>query len=106
MYQPQWDVSGTIVGAEALLRWESGSLGPVSPGVFIPLAEETGQIHAVGEWVIESAAVLYLPLAQAQNLLLVVDQYFCQPIVVSPTCVLKTLLLIFIALRCLPSPSY
>ena len=55
VYQPQWDVSGTIVGAEALLRCESGSLGPVSPGVFIPLAEETGQIHAVGEWVIESA---------------------------------------------------
>ena len=55
VYQPQWDVSGKIVGAEALLRWESGSLGPVSPGVFIPLAEQTGQIHAVGEWVIESA---------------------------------------------------
>ena len=55
VYQPQWNVSGQIIGAEALLRWESGSLGSVSPGSFIPLAEQTGQIHAIGEWVIEAA---------------------------------------------------
>ncbi|WP_413429994.1 EAL domain-containing protein [Synechococcus sp. Cu2B8-bc1011] len=55
VFQPQWNVSGQIVGAEALLRWESPSLGPVSPGVFIPLAEQTGQIHSIGEWVIEAA---------------------------------------------------
>ena len=55
VFQPQWNVSGQIVGAEALLRWESASLGPVSPGVFIPLAEQTGQIHLIGEWVIEAA---------------------------------------------------
>ncbi len=55
VFQPQWNVSGQIVGAEALLRWESARLGPVSPGVFIPLAEQTGQIHLIGEWVIEAA---------------------------------------------------
>ncbi len=55
VFQPQWSASGQIVGAEALLRWESANLGPVGPGVFIPLAEQTGQILSIGEWVIEEA---------------------------------------------------
>jgi diguanylate cyclase (GGDEF)-like protein len=55
VFQPQVDVNGDLIGCEALLRWQSPELGPVSPGRFIPLAEETGQIHSIGAWVIETA---------------------------------------------------
>ncbi|MGU7772028.1 putative bifunctional diguanylate cyclase/phosphodiesterase [Burkholderia sp. MR1-5-21] len=55
-YQPVVDGrSGRTVGAEALLRWTSPDLGPLSPAEFIPVAEDTGQIVAIGQWVLETA---------------------------------------------------
>lgn len=55
-YQPQIDpLTRQVVGLEALLRWTDPETGPISPGAFIPLAEETGLILPIGEWVIDEA---------------------------------------------------
>jgi EAL domain-containing protein (putative c-di-GMP-specific phosphodiesterase class I) len=55
-YQPFWASDGqTIVGVEALLRWKHPKRGQVSPAYFVPIAEEAGLIHEIGEWAIASA---------------------------------------------------
>jgi diguanylate cyclase (GGDEF)-like protein/PAS domain S-box-containing protein len=54
-FQPQASIEGKIIGFEALLRWRRGSGGFVSPGEFIPLAEENGLIVPIGEWALRKA---------------------------------------------------
>jgi diguanylate cyclase (GGDEF)-like protein len=56
MFQPQVEAeTRQVVGAEALLRWKHPTIGMVSPSAFIPVAEETGQILAIGRWTISAA---------------------------------------------------
>lgn len=55
VYQPQNDGRGRLVGAEALLRWDDPLHGGLSPARFVPLAERTGLIHPLGQWVLEEA---------------------------------------------------
>ncbi|MFT4580259.1 MAG: EAL domain-containing protein (putative c-di-GMP-specific phosphodiesterase class I) [Nitrospinales bacterium] len=55
-YQPQWDLfSKTVTGFEALARWHAPGYGQISPSEFIPIAESTGGIQELGEWVLLTA---------------------------------------------------
>jgi diguanylate cyclase len=72
VYQPQSDIpSGKIIGFEALLRWTHPTRGEISPAEFIPIAEDSGSILAIGEWVLRTAcreaATWTLPLTVAVN---------------------------------------
>lgn len=53
-YQPQVDITGKVIGAEALLRWFHPDLGFIEPRHFVPVAEETGLIHAIGDFVLHN----------------------------------------------------
>ena len=56
VYQPQKKIhTDEIVGLEALLRWNHPTRGQISPSIFIPIAEESGAILQIGEWVLRTA---------------------------------------------------
>jgi EAL domain-containing protein (putative c-di-GMP-specific phosphodiesterase class I) len=57
-YQPIVSIkTGRVVGMESLLRWHHPKLGAISPGTFVPLAEETGQIVPIGEWAMKQSCI-------------------------------------------------
>ncbi len=91
-YQIQVDNAGHVLGAEALLRWEHPQQGQISPAQFIPLAEESGLILAIGDWVLHTACNQLKqwadnPLTRDLNLAVNVSVYqFNQPGFVNQLC--------------------
>jgi diguanylate cyclase (GGDEF)-like protein len=85
LYQPQVNVRGDFIGAEVLVRWQHPTMGMVSPARFIPVAEATGMIVAIGQWVLEQACWRLCTWQQAerfQRLVLAVNvstKEFMQP---------------------------
>lgn len=68
VYQPIWSTDGArIEASEALLRWRHPEKGLVSPADFIPIAEETGCIHSIGEWVLEQSCRFARDLHRTQG---------------------------------------
>ena len=63
--QPQVDISGQIVGGELLMRWTHPVNGPISPVVFIPIAEESGLIFKLGSWTLHQGCKTLVQLAAA-----------------------------------------
>jgi len=65
-YQPQYDLkSRKIIGLEALIRWTNAELGPIGPDEFIPVAEETGLIIDIGEFVFREACMAFTKLQRS-----------------------------------------
>lgn len=56
-YQPKVDMNANVVGMEALIRWQHSKLGMISPDKFIPMAEKTGMISSISEWVLNTACL-------------------------------------------------
>jgi diguanylate cyclase (GGDEF)-like protein/PAS domain S-box-containing protein len=80
-YQPQIDGRGMLTGAEALLRWQHPDRGVVLPDQFIPLAEKTGLILPMGQWVLETACAQLVDWAtrmETEHLTLAVNVSACQ----------------------------
>jgi len=68
LYQPQVHLSDRrVAGHEALLRWNPRQLGPISPAVFIPVAEQSGVIHSIGTWVLHTACAERARLGSADG---------------------------------------
>lgn len=65
-YQPKLNViTGEVIGLEALIRWNHPVKGPISPATFIPIAEESGIITQIGEWVIREACQQHMAWVEA-----------------------------------------
>ena len=72
-YQPQTDLQGNILGAEALVRWNHPEKGLIGPAEFIPVAEESGLIYPLGDWVITTACAHIRELATRRPMVLSVN---------------------------------
>lgn len=68
VYQPQFHLqTNEVVGLEALLRWNSSTLGSISPNEFVPIAEQTGMIISIGKWVFQTVLYQINKWKQAMN---------------------------------------
>ncbi len=67
VYQAQVEEDGRLIGAEALLRWDSPQLGAVSPATFIPQAEKMGLIVPLGQWVLDTACRQLARWSESEN---------------------------------------